>query len=514
MPPSTSNASYPATLRSVMLLTLLSLTFLPALVTAGLFGIPADLMPASLRTVANDGIGPFKMASLVLCPLGYFWIITTLAGKQSRRRDTVRYALRLQLQALFELLVIAIAASAAMALVSLVSSPTGLADSLVTLQQDVTTDHAALAVITITLATLPLSMLIAAWRLHALANTPGALAAAVNGTLCQRTLVVHNEIGAVRNELIRQLGRLTGAGTPGLGRVIYGSHPKLVSREVDGEVVHALAWYSCPTQLLVSCCELDDGSVGVHVRCALRGGFYAMYLVETPLDALAQMKYIDAHLLRPLTAQLAKLAAEQQRDTLRDQALVTQLRIMQAQIEPHFLFNTLANVRQLYRTSVADGESMMDHLIVYLRCAMEDLRADTSNVVKEMNLVTHYLSIMKIRMGERLSYRFAVAESLREHPFPPAMVISLVENAIRHGLVDCDHGDITMSASRDGDALRVTIADNGAGFSSVGGTGLGLSNIRQRLETMYGARAWLEVGAPAGGGFSATIVIPFQHRSS
>jgi len=70
-----------------------------------------------------------------------------------------------------------------------------------------------------------------------------------------------------------------------------------------------------------------------------------------------------------------------------------------------------------------------------------------------------------------------------------------------------------MSANRDGDLLRVTIADNGAGFSSVGGTGLGLSNIRQRLETMYGTQAWLEVGAPAGGGFAATIVIPFHERT-
>jgi LytS/YehU family sensor histidine kinase len=268
--------------------------------------------------------------------------------------------------------------------------------------------------------------------------------------------------------------------------------------------------YTCPTQLLVSCHPQPDGSQQVRVRCVRRTGTYAMYLFETPLDAAAQMQYIEAHLFRPLTAQLDKVLAEQQRDTLRDQAVANQLRILQAQIEPHFLFNTLANVRQLYRSSAADGEAMIDHLIVYLRCAMDDLRSETSNIVKEMNLVQHYLALMQMRMGNRLSYRFSIAESLLEHPFPPAMLISLVENAIRHGLADCDQGEISMAAQRDGASLRVTIADNGAGFSSVGGTGLGLTNIRQRLETMFGAQAWLEVGAPAGGGFTATIAIPFQ----
>ncbi|MET0857922.1 MAG: ATP-binding protein, partial [Telluria sp.] len=96
------------------------------------------------------------------------------------------------------------------------------------------------------------------------------------------------------------------------------------------------------------------------------------------------------------------------------------------------------------------------------------------------------------------------------HPFPPAMLISLVENSIKHGLHDKAHGKLTISCERDGAHLRVSVADNGAGFSSVGGTGVGLSNIRQRLEAMHGNRAWLEVGARADGGFISSVTVPYE----
>jgi signal transduction histidine kinase len=500
--------------RSVLLLTLLTLLcllFLPAVVTTGFFGIPPEYLPRALRPTESHDIGLFKLASLAICPALYFWIVSSLVEKQARRLDAIRYALVLQLQAFVELVACGIQMIVIGAVLYLLAS--AQAGEWSFLPHFVASDDAKLILYMAALALLPLSMLMTVWRLHALSRVPGTLAAAVNGKLCRKSVRINGDSSDVRNELIRHLERLTGPGTPGLGRVIYGSHPRLTSREIGGEVVHTLAWLACPTKLLVSCHPLDDGRQEVRVRCALRSGLFRIYCVQTPVDAAAQMQYIDAHLFQPLTAQLAKVAAERQRDTLRDQAVTTQLRILQAQIEPHFLFNTLATVRQLYRTSVADGESMMDHLIIYLRSAMDDLRAEHSSIVKEMNLLKHFLAIMKIRMGERLSYHFSIVESLLAHPFPPAMLISLVENAIKHGLTDCEHGAISMSASRDGDMLRVTIADNGAGFSSVGGTGMGLSNIRQRLETMYGTQAWLEVGAPATGGFTATIVIPYQERN-
>jgi LytS/YehU family sensor histidine kinase len=213
-----------------------------------------------------------------------------------------------------------------------------------------------------------------------------------------------------------------------------------------------------------------------------------------------------------LKSDLVLTHAADKQNELRLQAAETQLRILQAQIEPHFLFNTLANVRQLYRSDLEAGENMMDHLIVYLRSAMEDLRCETSTVGKEMDLALHYLAIMKIRMGERLAYSFIIPDTNAQINFPPAMLISLVENAIKHGLQNKDDGKLTINAVRENDNLRVTVEDNGAGFSSVEGTGVGLSNIRQRLEGLYGNRAWLEVGAMQTGGFMASIVIPLAEE--
>lgn len=157
---------------------------------------------------------------------------------------------------------------------------------------------------------------------------------------------------------------------------------------------------------------------------------------------------------------------------------------------------------------------MMDHLITYLRGTLEELRSDASTVGKEMNLVLHYLAIMKIRMGSRLSYRFNLPASLIDRPFPPAMLISLVENAIKHGLHDRQDGVVTLEASAADDMLCVSVHDNGVGLSSVGGTGVGLTNIRQRLEAMYGSAARLEVGTVHDGGFIAQIAIPFDARGA
>jgi signal transduction histidine kinase len=508
-------APHTVTLRNVVLLTILSVLFLSATVTLGFLYLPAGVFPDMPRPAGPDeGLGLVRSIALLACPLGYAWICLRLTDTPKKRLVSLRYALVLQLQALGELSVLAAMAVPAIAFIDLPVQP-GHATGFGGYWHYLTASETMRIVLYLTLLSMPaLSMMMTVWRLHALSRTPGMLGAAVEGRLCRAAAPVSGDAALVRAELVRHLERLTGAATPGLGRVWYGSHPKMTSRDTGDEVEHALVWFTCPMQLLVSAHAVAGGGQEVHVRCVLRPGPYRLYLAPTPLDAAAQMGYIEAHLLQPLAAQLARLGAERQRDALRAHALATQLRILQAQIEPHFLFNTLANVRQLYRGSLAGGEAMMDHLIAYLRCAMDDLRAEHSDIVREMDLVMHYLSIMQVRMGERLAYQFSVPESLLHHPFPPAMLISLVENAIKHGLAERDHGQIALTAVREGDLLRVSVSDDGAGFSSVGGTGVGLSNIRQRLEAMYGSRAWLEVGAPAAGGFCATIVIPCEERIS
>lgn len=361
------------------------------------------------------------------------------------------------------------------------------------------------------LLTLPaLALLTGVWRLHHLGHTSRALAAAADGSLLRTSIRLAADAGDVHDALVRRLEGLMDKSMPGLDRALSGGRPRLVTMQVENVPRYELVWPNCPNKLVVSVRSAEAGLQEVEVACRLRGGVYRVYLFATPLDAVAQMQYIEAHLLQPLRAQLAMQSAERQRDALRDQAVEAQLRILQAQIEPHFLFNSLANVRHLYREDVRAGEQMLDHLIAYLRSAMDDLRAEHSTVRKEIDLARHYLTIMQIRMGERLEYAFTAPDRLLEHAFPPAMLISLVENAIKHGLADADRGRIALSAAAENGRLRLTVADDGRGFSSVGGTGVGLSNIRRRLEAMYGNRAWLEVGAPPTGGFSATIVIPLD----
>jgi hypothetical protein len=207
-------------------------------------------------------------------------------------------------------------------------------------------------------------------------------------------------------------------------------------------------------------------------------------------------------------SELALEEATLRQNVLHQQALETQLRILQAQIEPHFLFNTLANLRYLYREDVADGEQMLDHLIGYLRSAMDELRSETSTIGRELELTRHYLSIMGIRMGSKLQYNISCAREAVDVPFPPAMLLTLVENALKHGIPQVSQGRIDIVVSQDEQTVWLSVLDNGPGVSNVKGTGVGLTNIRQRLNATYGETASLQTGPVPSGGFAASIMIP------
>lgn len=210
------------------------------------------------------------------------------------------------------------------------------------------------------------------------------------------------------------------------------------------------------------------------------------------------------------TLQLARREHELQRA-----ALSAKLSALQAQVEPHFLFNTLANLKYLIRTDGEAAQLMLDHLVGYLQNALPDMRSVSSTVGRELALAGDYLSIMRIRMGERLRFRIDADDAVRALPFPPAMLISLVENAIKHGLESATRpGDLLISAVVYGGALRLTVRDNGAGLSDQPGQGVGLANIHERLQLLYGERASLTVAAPADGGVEATLSVPLPAREA
>lgn len=356
------------------------------------------------------------------------------------------------------------------------------------------------------------SISISWWRCLSLRRNGADFSALFDGTSNEKRVAIPGACAVVTMALDKYLERLKSPKTPRFSRMFYHANIAIGSAQVNGRKSHLLTWALLPVRVRITLTATDATSTGLCMRCELRAGIHRLELSPNPAIVLSIMRYLQTNLVEPLTSELALSGAVRKQDELRHQAIESQLRILQAQIEPHFLFNTLANVRHLYRSNVDEGESMMDHLIVYLRSTLEELRSDVSTVGKEMELVQHYLAIMKIRMGDRLSYFFTNSHEVAAAAFPPAMLISLVENAIMHGLNHMPNGKLTIAAAREARQLRVTVLDNGAGFSSVQGSGVGLSNIRQRLEVIYGNRAWLEVGAKASGGFMASIVVPFPFQ--
>jgi signal transduction histidine kinase len=201
--------------------------------------------------------------------------------------------------------------------------------------------------------------------------------------------------------------------------------------------------------------------------------------------------------------------AESDRARLVKRTLEARLKMLQAQIEPHFLFNTLANVRRLYQTQPATAEAMLDSLMRYLEVALPQMRAEASTLGREADLAASYLDIQRIRMGRRLACEIDIPPALRDAPLPPMMLLTLVENAIKHGLAPLpEGGTVRISAAAKGHELELCVADTGQGFTQTSGGGTGLANIRARLAALYGAAGRLSLSLNAPRGVTATITLP------
>ena len=205
------------------------------------------------------------------------------------------------------------------------------------------------------------------------------------------------------------------------------------------------------------------------------------------------------------------LDAERKRALFVQREEEARLRMLQAQIEPHFLFNTLATVRSLYRTDAAAAQSTLDNLLRYLEVALPQMRVADTTLAREAALAEAYLEIHRIRMGRRLAFEIDIPAALRDARLPPMMLLTLVENAIKHGLAPRpEGGTIHVGAASAGGELVVRVADTGRGFTQSSGGGTGLANIRARLAGMYGAAARLTLALNAPRGVVATIAVPLS----
>lgn len=208
------------------------------------------------------------------------------------------------------------------------------------------------------------------------------------------------------------------------------------------------------------------------------------------------------------TRQQEKAATQQ---TMTEKELtVAKLNLLHAQVEPHFLYNTLASAQLLTRSDPAKADEMLGNLITYLRHSLPRTEDSLSSIGAELERSRAYLDIMKIRMGSRLQVQIEVPDYLLPVLFPSMMLQTLIENAIKHGLEPKSGGGMVWILARAHEnTVAVTVADDGRGFSAEGGgTGIGLRNVRERLRLAYGASAHFNIVANFPSGVAATITVP------
>jgi sensor histidine kinase YesM len=197
------------------------------------------------------------------------------------------------------------------------------------------------------------------------------------------------------------------------------------------------------------------------------------------------------------------------------EAALARMQLLVAQVEPHFLYNTLAHVVSLVDTEPAVAKRMLDRLIVLLRATTASATAGTSTLEAQMELLRAYLELIALRMGARLAWAIHVPAELASLPVPPMLLQPIVENAIKHGLEPkIEGGRIDIAAHREGERLVLLVIDSGLGVRATrdpASTGLGLPNLRARLAALYGAAATLTIADHPPTGTRVTITIPVAH---
>jgi signal transduction histidine kinase len=262
-----------------------------------------------------------------------------------------------------------------------------------------------------------------------------------------------------------------------------------------------------------------DGMEEIHVS-PFRLGDHLMTITLLLIVASIIAKVMNTG-RRKAEAQAAVATERAESESLKRQVMEARMAAMQAQVEPHFLFNTLASIDHLIETDPPRASQMQKNLIALLRASMPTMR-ETNNagprpLERELAVVRPYLEILKVRMEERLQTEIDVPEGLLSAEFPQMMIQSLVENAIKHGLEPkAEGGKLTVKAEVRHGKLAVTVADTGLGFgrAATAGTGVGLANIRERLQMLYGSKASLTVAENRPSGTVVTITVPYTHRDS
>jgi len=244
--------------------------------------------------------------------------------------------------------------------------------------------------------------------------------------------------------------------------------------------------------------------------CEPEGGAWVDWFMVDDGTNLENAEAITRALSRRISEHRKQEQQASQQTATEKELTVAKLTLLHAQVEPHFLYNTLASAQLLTRSDPARADEMLGNLIVYLRNSLPRTEGEMSTLAAELERARAYLEIMKIRMGERLSVQIQVPEALKATMLPQMMLQTLVENAIKHGLEPVTGGGTVWIIAREADGkVSVTVADNGRGFGGESsGTGVGLKNIRERLKLAYGEAAAFTIGPNFPNGVAASITVP------
>jgi signal transduction histidine kinase len=271
-----------------------------------------------------------------------------------------------------------------------------------------------------------------------------------------------------------------------------------------------LYWIHIKRNQILATVTPGDGISSVALVCEPESGAWSDWFKVDDGTNLENAEAITRAISRRVAEYRRNEQAAAQQTVTEKELTVAKLSLLHAQVEPHFLYNTLASAQYLTRSDPARADEMLGNLITYLRHSLPRTEDSLSTLGEELERARAYLEILKIRMGNRLQLQIEVPEALKSIAFPTMMLQTLVENAIKHGLeAKTGGGTIWIIARTIDDTLAVTVADDGQGFNAESsGTGIGLKNVRERLRLAYGSAASFAIVANFPSGVAATINIP------
>ena len=271
-----------------------------------------------------------------------------------------------------------------------------------------------------------------------------------------------------------------------------------------------LGWFGAEHNRIFATVTPHAETGTVNLVCEPEGGAWRDWFTVDNGTNLENADAISRAISRRIAeARRTEQASTKQTETEKELA-IARLQLLHAQVEPHFLYNTLGSAKYLVRSDPDGAERIIDNLILYLRHSLPRLENSLTTLGDELERVRAYLDIMQIRMGARLKTELSVPDALKAVPFPTMMLQTLVENAIKHGLEPrSGGGTIWVLAVAKEDRVAVTVADDGNGFGTeTSGSGIGLRNVRERLHLAYGADAAFDIAANFPAGVAATITVP------